>query len=166
MELPNTIIVGVSPSDFEWYPPPQGATNQKAATEGQKTSLQTAKQLIQDILTKFNVADTQTTLVGYSAGGVMALQLSTMFDFDKVVVHSGAVLEPHCLPICQNKTKFLIIHGLHDEAFEWLERYQPMKQALINQKYQAKFIERFGGHEILPSDLLTVRDFLEKNNAA
>lgn len=163
LTLPNTIIIGITPSKLEWYPIPCGAHDQNEAVDGQSQALETLEFVLELIEAKYNVPKSRTALVGYSAGGVMSLKMleSSTERFAGVVCHSGAILEPDKLTEAKTKTPVLLLHCKDDTTFAWDERFGPMYKALKRNKYNLNTaIREFGGHKFGWEDVLLGIEFL------
>ena len=157
MELDRTLIVAPTPRYREWYPAPNGTTDQVAALKGLPRAADSVDKFITSICKKYNVDRKKIVLNGFSAGGVMALWVAAHYEpVAAVYVNAGAILSPKDLPVCQCKdTKFLLQHNADDWCFEWEERYIPMKESLISQGYNAVFEERVqGGHRLTMEDVI------------
>lgn len=149
-ELKNTLIVCLTPEYLSWYPSPNGPKNQFNAIEGMKKSVIEVDQIIKNIQNDYSLNRKEIAIIGFSAGGVMALQINAHSNelFGAIVCHNGAILEPKELPT-GNKTPILVIHSKDDGVFSWNERYLPMKEALIEKNYNVEFIENeSNGHFI------------------
>jgi len=161
--LSNTLIVGVTPKNLEWYPLPRGADNQKSAVAGLRLAVNTIKLIVEKIENKFQIAPEKMALAGYSAGGVMAVLAGACLpqEFAGVVCHSGAILSPRMLPAATKKTPFYLIHSRDDQTFEWEERFRPMKKTLKRKKYNVFTAEKpFGGHGFGDRDIVLAGEFL------
>ena len=156
--LSEFTFVSIQPID-EWYPMPQGAKDQMAATSGLNQSVPKLDDFITELEKKLKIDRSNMVLAGFSAGAVMSIQVATHTDrpFKCVVSHNGAILEPEELPHSNHSTKYLMIHNEDDKCFSWDERYLPMKQSFLNQGYDLKMIENdIGGHFVLPEDIKQV----------
>jgi predicted esterase len=165
MNRPKTLIIGVTPIGFEWYPMPRGPYNQNDALDGLGKAVRTIDDVVNYIIEKYNIPAEKISLVGYSAGGVMALQAAAhlpQHKFASIICHAGAVLSPSELPNCVNEeTKILICHSQDDFTFNWHERYTPSKNALRERGYNVRFSERSkGGHSIFYDDLKKATDIM------
>ncbi len=161
--LHKVMIVGVTPEKFEWYPQPYGAFDQEDAVLGLDKAIISVDRILWKIENKFGIPKERTAIVGFSAGGVMAIQagINLPYNFAGIVCHGGAILEPNKVPSCNKDTPILLIHATDDEAFGWDERYLPMKDSLITNGYKVKTHERiFGGHRVLYRDISVAGSFL------
>ena len=150
-EIPNTVFVGPTPIGMAWYPMPYSATNQKEAVQGLPRARKAIEKVQQKIEEVYGIGKENTILTGFSAGGVMAIQVATHSDtpYKGVVCHSGAILDPASLPMCtkDNWCPILLMHNKDDTCFDWIERYIPMKTALLHKKYVVYTSEfEVGGH--------------------
>jgi len=163
--LDNTLLVSITPKKLEWYPLPNGINDQDAAVEGLSSAYETIESVVDKITETTDIRRNKIVLCGYSAGGVMGIQVAvhSKEPFAGVVVHCGAILEPSILPKCQcPDTPFLLTHYKDDPIFEWEERYLPMKKALIQQRYAVWVLENsIGGHLVDEPDLIRSRFFIQ-----
>ena len=163
--LHNSLLVSITPVKYEWYPMPNGADDQEDAISGQVAAYHTIDGVVRRITEKYGIPRNKIVLCGYSAGGVMAIQVAAYSKepFAGVVVHCGAILDPSMLPLCNcPETQFLLTHYEDDIIFEWFERYLPMKNALIAQGYKVYTLEqKHGGHLVGENDLIRSRFFME-----
>ena len=150
------IVVAIEPFK-EWYPCPNGIDDQIEAIEGLKSAIPKIDKLILNLQNQFNLSRDKVSLVGFSAGAVMAIQLAVNSDdqFAKVVSHAGAILDPKNLPQAKNNTPILLIHAKDDDCFSWEERYLPMKKALEKQGFNITTKEsEYGGHYMMSSEAM------------
>jgi predicted esterase len=165
--LNNTLIVGITPEWFEWYPMPNGPHDQSNAVAGQKDGVRTIDQVLKQIERHFGVPAERTALVGFSAGAVMAIQAGATlpYKFAAVVSHAGAILEPDALPPCRDRTvPYFLFHNRDDGIFDWEERFLPMKEALRQNKYRVQTIERpQGRHSMSEKDLKTASTLVARS---
>lgn len=136
------IIEEIHPGN-EWYPLPNGPNDQISATLGIKKATESLFSKIKILSEKYNILFSEISLLGFSAGGVMALQIAanTNEKFHSVVCHSGAILEPDKLPQAMSRTPILLVHRTGDDCFSWEERYLPMKRALLEKNYYCNCLE-------------------------
>lgn len=154
-KLDKFTLVAIEPIE-EWYPIPGGSKNQTKSILGLKTSIPQADKFISGVEKEFKIDRSKVILVGFSAGAVMAIQISanTKNPFSAVVVHNGAILETDSLPKSIHSTKYLVIHNKNDDCFSWKERYLPMKKTLIDNGYNLQSFEnKLGGHYIKQEDI-------------
>lgn len=144
-------IVGAATVSRAWYPQPNGVKNQKRALDGMPHAISLIEAAVGCICQQFKTTKQNIILLGYSAGGVMAIQVAanSAEPYAGVVCQSGAILLPKKLPICSQPVPILLTHSRDDMTFEWDERYLPMKIALKKQKYPLVTVESSqGGHDI------------------
>jgi predicted esterase len=157
--------VSITPKALAWYPMPNGAHDQYWALEGQERARLTIEGVVQKIESRYGIPRSKIVLCGFSAGGVMAIQVASQSatPFAGVVVHAGAILDPSALPPCQcPTTPFLLTHYQDDVIFEWRERYVPMRDALTARGYWIYVIERrVGGHTVCEQDIGYSRLFID-----
>ena len=161
--LPRTAIIGITPKNCEWYPQPNGAYDQREAVASLPFSLMTLYDIIRGLSTEYGIHPNRVSVVGFSAGAVMAVQCIAKLNMDlaAIVSHAGAILDPKNLPDCNVKTPILVFHNEDDEAFKWYERFRPMEEALIRRKYQHQTVTReTGGHQIFEADLKLAAKFI------
>lgn len=165
-ELNKTLIIGVTPIKFAWYPMPNGPHDQRAALSGLPRAVHTVESVLKEIEEYYKIPRHKTAVVGFSAGAVVALQLPmySKRPLAGIVAHAGAVLDTNNVPMCKNSTPILTIHSKQDDCFEWEERYLPMKAALLNANYNLKTIEKeYGYHIVSYYDLIMAGCFLSKH---
>lgn len=158
--------VAIQPSDGEWYPLPNGVKDQKSAVRGIKENLPILHKAIKDIIADLGVSKNKTSLVGFSAGGVMALELNAhnTQPFHSIVIHAGAILRTHNFPTSKNNTPILLIHKRDDDCFEWEERFIPMCECLKNKGYKFSIATGYEGkHSICPEDIEVATNFLSSD---
>ena len=158
----NTSIAEIHPEN-EWYPAPNGSQNQEAAVLGMKKSIKLLYENICTLSRKHNIPTRNISLLGFSAGGVMALQIVANYTdlFNSVICHSGAIFEPEMLPESNNNTPILLIHRRGDDCFTWDERYLPMKNSLIEKRYRCDCYEIDGeGHGYTSADIMLMQSFV------
>ena len=158
----TTSIVEIHPEN-EWYPAPNGSQNQEDAVVGMKKSIKLLHQNICTLSRKHDIPTRNISLLGFSAGGVMALQIVTNYKdlFNSVICHSGAVFESETLPESNNNTPILLSHRRGDDCFTWNERYLPMKNSLIEKRYRCDCYEIDGeGHGYASADIILMQSFM------
>lgn len=168
-EWDDVLVFGITPQGHQWYPMPFGANNQEHSLQG----LQEARGAIEDVLRYIEgctgLQRHSITLAGFSAGGVMAIEVASHSEerFEVVACHAGAILDPASLPSCRHPSMpVLLTHSFDDDCFEWHERYWPMKKALIDQGYNLHVNERAGGgHDLLSEDSLEVSRFVRRGSS-
>ena len=176
LQIPQTLVVALRPWYSAWYPQPFSAEDQEDAIKGIPKALQAVNQAIQRVIDGFKLPYNRIALLGYSAGGVMAIQtavhrmhVATKHKTHKpcfagAVIYCGAILEPEQLPLApgiDRPTPFFLVHNQDDECFNWWERYIPMKSALYNCGYQVQTSESMsGGHMIKTPDIFRTSRFL------
>lgn len=149
----NTAIVAPTSKDFEWYPLPNGSKDQRRSVQGIQKAAEWLERLLDNDLQ--DIPRNRIVLSGFSAGGVMALELASRTEnpFAGVICHSGAILDIEGVKECSEEKKNMPIwlyHQKDDEVFSWDERYIPMKNTLITKRYNTNSYEStFGNHTIL-----------------
>lgn len=149
----NTAIVAPTPKNFEWYPLPNGPQDQSRSIKGAKNAAKVLEDLLDNELG--DIPRNRIVLSGFSAGGVMALELASRAKepFAGVLCHAGAMLDTDGFKECSKEKKDMPIwlyHQRDDEVFSWDERYIPMKNILIERGYNTNLYESsFGNHTIL-----------------
>ena len=163
-ELDKSLIIGITPSEKQWYPLPNGVEDQQAAVAGLDNAIENISGTLKRIRRSFGVVSRNTVLAGFSAGAVVALQIAALseFPFAAVICHSGAILEPNKLPQCKHpSTKIMLVHSQDDTCFFWDERYLPMKKALQEKGYDFVSLERrVGNHGIYRPEIVMAGTFL------
>lgn len=155
---PNVMVATITPKQRRWYPQPYSPTNQKAAVDGLPEARQAIEDAISKIQSEYNLPKHRIALAGFSAGGVMAINVAAHSDEELagVVCHAGAILEPKTLPKCQfDDMPIVLTHCEDDDVFDWEERYVPMLDALEHKGYNyTTFESKWGGHRITEHDLI------------
>lgn len=154
-DICNVIIFSIEPEN-EWYPIPNGFSDQENAVVGLKQNIPILREYVKNLLDENKIEINNTILVGFSAGAVVALELATRFqdNYNLVVCHSGAILCPDKLTKCTISTNILLFHNEDDVCFSWNERYLPMRDALIANKYNVITEEKsLGGHLMCKNEI-------------
>lgn len=154
-------LLAIEPN-LEWYPAPNGVRDQKHSIEGIKKEIINLENFLEKIELEYKINRKEMTLAGFSAGAVIALQLGmhTNRPYKGIIVHNGAILDIENIPQ-SNNTPILVIHNQDDDCFKWEERYKPMKLALENNSFNAKFLEsHYGNHSITKRDIENVEYWL------
>ena len=153
--LNETLIVGVTPEGQQWYPMPKGANDQEEAVAGQSEAVDSIRYILETIEKEYGITKEHVAIAGFSAGGVMAIQAGIHIGgLAAVVCYGGAILDTDTVPEAKDNTPMYILHNMDDDNFDWYERYLPMKKALKENHYKAKFIERMrGGHQMKWEDI-------------
>jgi predicted esterase len=166
MGLDESVVVSMEPINREWYPLPNGAEDQQSAINGVNSNFLIVQERISSLMTMFNLPINLVSLVGYSAGGVMALKLmeQSKNNYGSVSCVAGTILDPENLSLAQNDTPVLLKHNRDDECFSWEERYVPTREALYKQGYNL-FVEEkpYGGHGVCLEDAHLVGRFIRSN---
>ena len=120
-----------------WYPVPQGPQNQSKSVKGLRLMATTVSNELQSIANKYEIPKNKCFLVGYSAGGVIALQMGLKAygqndPYGGVVMHSGAMLDMEAAPPynVNLQSHLLITHSYNDTIFDFQERFVPMQEKL------------------------------------
>ena len=117
---------------------------------------------------EFGVSRESISLVGYSAGAVMAIQTAIRGEvpFASIISHNGIVLDPNNIPKCKKpEMPFLFFHNKNDTVFSFNDRYLPTKTAMENKKYNFNSIEKkTGGHAITKKDVAKAYSFMAKSH--
>lgn len=153
----------LEPRNLEWYPAPNGPEDQVAAAGGLEKARGVLENEIKRIERAFGFKKKEMVIIGFSAGSVMAIQMLAHSDepYAGVLSLAGAILEPEKLPKSKHNTPICIQHNKDDDCFKWDERYLPMKQALTEKGYNAKFCEgEEGGHNITGEECDLTRAFV------
>lgn len=168
LEFPDTLIVSIRPQNFAWYPAPKNPNNQSEAVRGLHFAIASIKDKIFKIHTMYNLKEENTTLLGFSAGAVVGLQVA-LNSFGKpyhsMIGLSGAILEPLKIPLAMNQsTQYVLQHNKDDDCFDWHERYMPMKKSLLNCGYNLAVVENnYGNHKVILEDMVAISNFLSKS---
>lgn len=166
-ELDNTVYVGPTPKQLAWYPQPYSPSDQDDALSGIPIARRSIEAVVNAVQSKFNIPKSKIALVGFSAGGVMAIQTAAYSSepYGLVAVHAGAILNPSDLPVCKFKeTPYVLTHAVDDNCFDWYERYLPMRQVLLDKGYQTWVYEKItGGHWVTHGDYEQVAIYLARH---
>lgn len=163
----NINYVSIEPE--EWYPIPNGPRDQNNSIVGIKNNLLTLHRVIKRITKEFGVEKEDVSLIGFSAGAVMALELMAhnKKNFHSVISHAGAILRNENFPKCKNGTPILLIHNEDDDCFYWDERFVPMCQCLKDKEYWFKVATQpVGGHTITATDIKLATDFMQQQRTS
>ena len=161
--LNRSVLVVIQPKNLEWYPAPNGPGDQKNAINGLNNNVKHLVNRIKSIQSMYGFDKNLVSLIGYSAGAVMALKVieCSEYNFAGVVALSGVVLDPVSLRPASNNTPLLLKHSFDDECFEWEERYVPSRDALIARGYNVTVEEKQdGGHGVTLADIHAAGRFL------
>jgi len=162
MEAPKLIVFSIQP-EKEWYPIPNGALDQSQAILGLSENLPIIRNYILELLAEAQIGVESTTLIGFSAGAVVALTMATTYQipFKRIFSHSGAILEPENTKSCEIPTNIVLVHRQDDSCFDWNERYLPMRDILVKLGYNVLTNEGyFGNHIIYKNDVEYIRDII------
>lgn len=154
MRLRRTTAVALVPRGRAWYAVPNGPHDQDQALRGLAYAVEEVSAAIDKLKNMWGTPDNKITLIGFSAGAVVANEVAirTGRPFAAVVSTGGAILDTTNVPQATTQTLFLLQHGTHDDCFEWGERYIPMRQVLTSRGYCVKTHERPGGTHNLYRD--------------
>jgi len=161
--LDKCVFVGITPEGYCWYPLPRNPDDQAAAVAGIPRARGAIEEAVTIIGGKYNIPKSKTAIVGFSAGGVMAIETAahSVEPFAAVVAHAGAILDPKSLPKSRHPTPVVLIHAKDDDCFAWDERFLPMRDALLLQGYDTFSLEHdLGGHRITEYDVRQAGLFL------
>ena len=163
----NCNVFGIQP-DEEWYPIPNGASDQEQAVHGLRATCNKLYSFLKEIKKDIQFEFERTIVIGFSAGGVLALELATFhnINFLSLICHNCAILQPEKLPACSIESSILLFHSQDDDCFEWDERYLPMRSALKKQGYKLTTVEKpLGGHRISKNDTLLSHSFIRNKTS-
>lgn len=153
-------LMAVNP-EKEWYPKPNGVTNQSEAVSGICRSVRNINEIVNRLSSKEGIDPLKIALSGYSAGGVIALEVSISNRFMAAVCHSGCVLDTSRIKRSQHGTPCLMIHARDDGTFGYGERFMPTKNTLLREGHMVTTIEKQdGGHSITAVDVDYAASFL------
>jgi len=149
--------------EIEWYPKPNGITDQKSSVEKLENTINEVNGLICSITSSDNLNPNQVYLSGFSAGGAVALGLITNYKYKAAISHSGTILNTNSIGHSKHKNPILLIHCRDDSIFNWEERYMPTKNTLLRQNYNVSVVEKnSGGHVISKEDVDYASVFLNQ----
>lgn len=151
-----------------WYPPPNGPLDQTLAVRGLDSAAKTLDRVLDAIERDHDIPRDKVVVAGFSMGGVTAVHWATRaLRPAAVICHSGAVLEPHRVPMAGHDRPIVLNHAQDDDCFGWEERYLPMRHALSKNNYNVWLAEReSGNHHVYHSDVSCVKDLFEKTFGA
>ena len=162
----DCLLVGIATKNLAWYPMPRGAGDQMRAANGIPHAINLIESAVEKIHRKWKIPKSKIVLLGFSAGGVMSVQVAGYSDqpYAGVVGQSGAILQPTILPYRESAdTPVLLTHSKDDETFSWDERYLPMRAALKSKSYPLSCVEsQFGGHSLNPIDISVAKIFIRQ----
>ena len=152
--LEDTLIIGVTPEYFEWYPMPNGPMDQEQSVIGLYSAVEAVDNVLAKIKKHFFISPERIILTGFSAGAVTAIQSAVHlpYVFPAVICYGGAILEPEALPPCseeKKKNQFVLFHNMDDKTFTWEERFLPMKESMLYNGYNVRTIERIDGNHCI-----------------
>lgn len=163
--LEKSIIAVIEPRNLEWYPQPFGANDQHEAVSGCKKSFAPLKNHIRKLCKIYKIPYKKVAIVGYSSGGVMALELAQRCKTELAMFISlaGAILDPSQVPLAKHNTEIVLKHNKNDECFDWFERHEPTRDALLAKNYNVILEEQiYGGHSLSAEDAHIVHKFLSE----
>lgn len=131
------LVVTIDP-EGEWYPAPKGPSNQSAAVEGVERKTIDVVNFIRTKTEELGYELDAVALVGFSAGAVIALEVSFLLkQISFVISCSGAILDVYQVRDLTNiSTKYFLIHGMDDSVFSWKERFLPTQKLLTDSQLQ------------------------------
>ncbi len=153
--LDKSLIAIIEPRGLEWYPQPFGAEDQKESVQGCKDAIKPLKKSISNICKSYKIPLSEVAVVGYSAGGVMALELAQNYKKELAIFISiaGTILDPENIKPAKNNTSILMKHCKDDDCFDWYERHEPARNGLLQNNYNLTLEEKnFGGHQLSSED--------------
>ena len=152
----------VSPEN-EWYPKPNGITDQKKSIVQMQKTLSKIREVIRKIIQKDNLNENQIILSGFSAGAAVAMELFVTGNYKSVICHNGTILDINTIKNAKNLNPIFMIHNRDDKIFTWEERFMPVKNTLLKEEYNLQTLERsHGGHAIKKEDIDYVSVFLNQ----
>jgi predicted esterase len=167
-EEQHRLLVGVTPNNYEWYPTPNGPHDQENAVRGCEDAIPFIFDEIVHIERQYGIPPEKIAIVGFSAGGVMAIQAAAHIKnrlLGAIVSHSGTILDPNRLPHCKNpEIPIFLTHNRDDSVFTWKERYLPARLVLQKKEYCVLTCEgKTGGHKITDYQLRRAKNFIRYN---
>lgn len=158
LSIPNATLIGLQPWK-EWYPAPTGDNKQTVLKEI-KYSVAEIDGVIKQIETNFNTKRENIGLIGFSAGGVMALQCGQL-GIGAIVAHSAAIFDPENYK--ETTTPVFISYGENDQVFKLEERLSKMEKAVIEKAQRHAVAVDDGVHEISWTHAVDAKEFIEKH---
>lgn len=159
----KSLHVILEPKNLEWYPKPNGADDQREALDGLARAIDVIESYVKKIERAWGIPKDKVGIVGFSAGAVMGIQCLAYSDkpYAGILSLAGAILDPLGLPKARHNTPVLLQHNMDDDCFKWEERYLPMKEIMVKQKYNVSFHEaEEGGHTMTHSEVYLCRQFM------
>lgn len=158
------LVTGVIPPNNVWYPMPNGPNDQEDAIKGLPKARNYINKKIATISHKHHIPTKNFFLAGFSAGAVMAIEVTTRNDICGAAIHSGAILDIDGLPQRNgHDPKFYLFHNTDDMVFSWNDRFLPMADTLAVKDYSTKLVVRKnGGHTIDNRDIDLFVGFIQR----
>lgn len=151
----------VSP-EKEWYAKPFGVSDQSQSLKSLKATVSGVSKMVGEICERDKINRSESVLVGYSSGAVLAFSLWLQGDHETMVSHNGCVLDVESIPPNKRHKECLLIHNRDDDCFAWEERYLPTKNTLVASGYDVTTLEGcFGGHSMTERDVSFVSTYLD-----
>ena len=140
--LPNTVFISpnghekcsINPTGYQWFDLTKD--DSKYVLEETLKAEKKLSQFIEEIKEEFNLKNNQISLLGFSQGCMMSINLGLTSNqkYNCIIGFSGKIIDPKDLQLRKkNSTDILLIHGDSDEI-------------------------------VLPSFMLEAKDFLLRNN--
>lgn len=148
-------ILGLTHPKRAWYPIPNGPKDQQQSVEKIGESALLISKEVEKFKTTTGVE--KLYIAGHSAGGVMALQVGVLGDYDGIIVHSGAMLKPVEIDV-----PVLLTHSKDDRVFTWDERYIPMRNHLKQFGKLATMECRTAGHSLTENQVAKAIQFIAR----
>lgn len=163
LNINETIFVLLEPFNRHYYPSPNGINDQERSIIGLEKFMPIAESTIEKIQEIFDIPRQEIVVGGFSAGAVIALQLAllTKTPYAAAISMAGAIFETEKIPKAKHQFPILLQHNKDDSCFDWYERFIPMKESLITNKYNVLTSEKnFGGHNITTHEVELLQNFL------
>jgi predicted esterase len=149
-------VVAVRPQN-EWYPKPNGPSDQEASIAGLEEVTPRLYRFLDD-----KIGAHRLFLAGHSAGSVVALKMATTHIFVGAVAHNGCLLNPSSLSPCVFFTPVLLVNARDDEVFSHEQRVAPTHEALKKMKYPATIVDKpSGGHGFCSEDVRIASQYIK-----
>lgn len=126
-------------------------------------SMEESRVDIEKHIKELNIDNKDLIISGFSAGGVMAIQLvAQLRGYKGAIVHSGALPNKYELPFAKGQVPVVLTHSKDDDAFTWKQRFVPMQETLFRNGYDVRPMTREdAGHKIFAINeaIKTFEDF-------
>lgn len=119
MGLHKHLQIALEPVRRLWYPMPNGPKDQDQALFGLRKANRVVLAAVERINKAWGVEQKDIAVLGFSAGGVVALDLATntKAPFACCISMSGTILAPEKVRPAVNQTPIIVQHNRYDDVF-------------------------------------------------